>query len=88
MKNPAGVLAGVGALLMTSAVVVDNLTLASGDYRAVFSAAVVLMVLALGCLAAAFHRGGSVVRAVCAVFSLPTFVIVNDVLRRGTYVFS
>jgi hypothetical protein len=88
MKNSARALAGVGAVLMTSAVVADNVTLVSGDYRAVLSAVVVLMVLALGCLAAAFRRGGPVVRAVCVVFALPTFVIVIDLFRRGTYVFS
>jgi hypothetical protein len=88
METSARALAAIGAVLMTSALIADNVTLVNGDYRVILSAAVVLMVVAIGCLAAAFRRGGAVLRAVCVVLAMPACAIIIDLFRRGTYVFS
>jgi hypothetical protein len=83
-----GWLFGVGIPLMIVALTLQNVTLTTGDYRALLIVALALTVLADGCFMAAFVRGGLAVRCASVVLMLPTLFVVADFMRRAPHSFS
>jgi len=80
-----GWLFGVGVPLMVLALVLQNITLVSQDYRTVLVVALVLTAAADACLVAAFVRGRIAVRCASVVLMLPTVFVVADFIRRAPH---
>ena len=83
-----GGLFGVGIPLLLLALALQNITLASQDYRTVLIVAFALTFLGDCCFIAAFIRGGRVIRCVSVVLMLPTVFVVADFLRRAPHLLS
>jgi len=73
---------------MVLALILQTITLASEDYRAVLIIALVFALLADGCFIAAFIRGRIVARCASVVLMLPTLFVVADFVRRAPHSFS
>jgi len=73
---------------MVFALVLQTITLASQDYRAVLIVALALTVVADSCFVAAFIRGRLAARCFSVVLMLPTLFVVADFMRRAPYSFS
>ncbi|MFT5469120.1 MAG: hypothetical protein ACI8UO_004235 [Verrucomicrobiales bacterium] len=73
--------------LLLAAFVLQNITLATGDYRKVLWTSLVLTVIAVGLLAWAFFRRGTIIRVVAVLFFLATFFLFNEFLRRSPSLF-
>ena len=74
---------GVGVPLMIFALILQNITLASQDYRTVLIVALMLTLVADCCFVAAFIRGRLTARCVSIVLMLPTLFVVADFMRRA-----
>lgn len=83
-----GWLFGLGVLLITVALALQTITLASQDYRAILVAALTLTLIADGCFVAAFIRGRLAARVISVVLMLPTVFVVADFMRRASDFFS
>lgn len=75
-------LLALALLLQLLALVLQTLTLASGGYGGVLSAAMALTCLADACLLPTLRRGGPWSRGVALLLFLPTLLIVADSIRR------
>ena len=73
---------------MILALVLQTITLASRDYRAVLVIALALTLVADSCFVAAFIRGRLAARCVSVVLMLPTLFVVADFMRRAPHSFS
>ena len=73
---------------MILALVLQTITLASRDYRAVLVIALALTLVADSCFVAAFIRGRLAARCVSVVLMLPTVFVVADFMRRAPHSFS
>jgi hypothetical protein len=69
---------------MILALVLQTITLASGDYDAVLITAIALTVAADSCFLAAFIRGRLAARFASVVLMLPTMFVVADFLRTSS----
>jgi len=89
MQTPqrVGWLFGAGVTLMTLALVLQTVTLASGDYRIILLVALALTLVADGCFIAAFVRGRLGVRCLSVLLMLPTVFVVADFMRRAPHSF-
>lgn len=72
---------------MILALILQNVSLASQDYRAVLIAALALTLVADRCFVAAFIRGRVAARCASVIFMLPTVFVVADFMRRAPYSF-
>jgi len=73
---------------MILALVLQTITLASGDYRTILVVALALTLLADSCFVAAFIRGRIVARCASVLLMLPTAFVVADFIRRAPHSFS
>ena len=73
---------------MIVGLVLQTITLASQDYRAVLIAALALTLVADSCFVAAFIRGRLAARCASVVLILPTAFVVSDFMRRAPHSFS
>jgi hypothetical protein len=78
-----GWLFGVGASLMIIALILQNITLVSQDYRTVLILALVFAIVADSCFVAAFIRGRFAARCASVLLMLPTAFVVADFVRRA-----
>lgn len=89
MQTPqrVGGLFQLGVILLFIALLLQNVTLAGGDYRPVLIVALLLTLLADACFVAVFIRGRLAARSAAIVLLLPTIFVVADFLRRapGTF---
>jgi hypothetical protein len=84
-KNLANArLLAVAGVSMMAALVCQNMTLTSQDYRGVLLAVVVCTGIALACCAPVFRRGG-VARWGAVIIALPSIFIIFDLLRRAPF---
>jgi hypothetical protein len=70
------------------ALILQTVTLASQDYRAILILALGFTLFADGCFTAAFIYGRGVARCASVVLMLPTLFVVADFVRRAPYSFS
>ena len=68
--------------LMVLALILQTITLASGNYRTVLIASLVLTAVADACFVAAFLVGGRAARCASVLLMLPTVFVVADFLYR------
>lgn len=80
-----GVAALVGAALMIVALVLSNVTLASGDYGGALAGALACTAAGLLVLAVPARRGPRVWRIASLILALPAAFVVSDFLRRAPY---
>ena len=72
---------------MVFALILQNITLASEEYRTVLIVALLLTLAADICFATAFVRGSLAARCASVVLMLPTLFVVADFLRRAPHSF-
>lgn len=68
---------------MALALILQNVTLASQDYRLVLVCALAFTTVADVCLLLAFVRRGLITRCVSVLLMLPTLFVVTDFIRRA-----
>jgi hypothetical protein len=85
-KN-TGWLFATGITLIFFALVLQTVTLASGQYASVLLSALALTIIADLCFVAAFKRGSLTARCLSVALMLPTLFIVADFLRRAPHSF-
>lgn len=81
-SQPIGRLFGIGLPLLIVALLLQAITVAGGDYRAILIVALLLAVAADACFVTAFIRGGFAARCAAIVLILATVFVVADIIRR------
>lgn len=76
-----------GSALMTVAIVLQNVTLASQKYATILFIALAITIAADTCLAIVARRGPGRWRIIAIILMLPTLFIVGDFLRRAPFAF-